>query len=249
MARYKLILAYDGTAYNGYQRQAIKHSVQHELEAALRKIGWQGKTLTASGRTDSGVHAQGQVLHLDLDWKHSTETLLTALNAFLPEDIAALDAEEVDESFHARYSALSRTYRYQLYVQKHRNPLIDRFAWRVTAQPDLELMNLESRDLLGEHDFIAFGKALNQTGTTIRRIYQAEWTETGFGMDFTITGNAFLNHMVRRIVWVLVHVGSEMLPRGSVIKGFETGYAGTVALAPARGLTLMKVDYGEEIKK
>ena len=249
MARYKLILAYDGTVYNGYQRQAIKHSVQHELEAALRKIGWQGNTLTASGRTDSGVHALGQVLHLDLDWKHDKETLLTALNAFLPDDIAALEAEEVDEGFHARYSALNRTYRYQLYVQKHRNPLIDRFAWRVTVQPDLELMNLESQDLLGEHDFIAFGKAMKPSGTTVRKIYQADWAETDFGMGFTITGNAFLNHMVRRIVWVLVHVGSGMMPKGAVLRGFETGYAGTVALAPARGLTLMKVDYGEEINK
>ncbi|MEA4812216.1 MAG: tRNA pseudouridine(38-40) synthase TruA [Anaerolineaceae bacterium] len=246
MARYKLILAYDGTAYNGYQRQAIKHSVQHELEMALRKIGWQGKTLTASGRTDSGVHAQGQVLHFDLDWKHSTETLLTALNAFLPDDIGALQAEETDASFHARYSAKSRTYCYQLYVQKHRNPLVDRFAWRVTTQPDLALMALEAKDLLGEHDFIAFGRALNGNGTTIRRIYKAEWAQTSFGMAFTITGNAFLNHMVRRIVWALVQVGSGFLPRGTVNRGFETGYAGTVALAPARGLTLMKVDYSEE---
>ncbi len=249
MARYKLILAYDGTAYNGYQRQVIKNSVQHELEAALRKIGWQGKTLTASGRTDSGVHAQGQVLHFDLEWKHDTETLLTALNAFLPNDIAALNVEEVAESFHARYCAQSRTYRYQLYVQKHRNPLIDRFAWRVTARPDLKLMNLESRDLLGEHDFIAFGKALNQSGSTIRKIYQAEWVGTDSEMTFTIKGNGFLNHMVRRIVWVLVHVGSGMMPRGTVLRGFETGYAGTVALAPARGLTLMQVDYGEEVNK
>jgi len=249
MARYKLILAYDGTAYNGYQRQVIKHSVQHELEAALRKIGWQAKTLTASGRTDSGVHAQGQVLHFDLDWKHDTDTLLTALNAFLPDDIAALKAEEVDESFHARYNALSRTYSYQLYAQKHRNPLIDRFAWRVTVKPDLEVMNLESQDLLGEHDFIAFGKALNPTGSTIRTIYQADWAEDGLGMTFTIKGNGFLNHMVRRIVWVLVHVGSGMMPRGTVLRGFETGYAGTVALAPARGLTLKQVDYGEEKNK
>ena len=245
MAHYKLILAYEGTEYHGFQRQKNNHSVQAEFEAALRKLGWQGRAVMPAGRTDSGVHAQGQVISFSLEWKHGTDTLVTALNAHLPADIAVLAAEEVPLAFHPRYDALSRTYRYQLYAQSARDPLVDRFSWRLDTMPDLERMNRAAEALQGEHDFRAFGKALKEDATTVRRIFAAEWAGSSTEAAFTICGNAFLYHMVRRIVFVLVQIGLGRLPEEIVSKGLESGETGIVSLAPARGLCLMEVAYPE----
>jgi len=245
MAHYKLILAYEGTQYHGFQRQKEKHSVQAEFETALRELGWHGRAVMPAGRTDSGVHARGQVISFSLDWKHGTDKLVTALNAHLPEDIAVQAAEEVPLTFHPRYDALSRTYRYQLYAQSARDPLVDRFSWRLDSMPDLERMNRAAEALQGEHNFRAFGKALKEDATTVRRIFAAGWAGGSAEAAFTICGNAFLYHMVRRIVFVLVQIGLERLPEEIVSKGLESGETGIVSLAPARGLCLMEVAYPE----
>ena len=249
MAHYKLILAYEGTEYHGFQRQKNNNSVQAEFEAALRELGWSGRAVMPAGRTDSGVHARGQVISFSLDWKHGTETLVTALNAHLPADIAVQAAEEVPLAFHPRYDALSRTYRYQLYAQMARNPLVDRFSWRLNVMPDLEKMNRAAELLLGEHDFRAFGKALKEDATTVRKLFSAEWQGDGQQAAFTICGNAFLYHMVRRIVFVVVQVGLGNLPEEIVSRGLESGETGIVSLAPARGLTLLEVAYPEKAMK
>ncbi len=246
MAHYKLILAYDGTNYNGFQRQAIKTSVQATFEEALRRLGWQGRAIMPSGRTDSGVHAKGQVVSFNLDWNHPDYALQNALNAFLPADIAVQSVQQVDPDFHPRYDALSRQYRYQLYWQSARDPLRDRYAWRLERKPELSMMQAAANDLLGEHNFIAFGKALKEDGTTIRRIYSADWVEEEDGMSFTIIGNAFLYHMVRRIVYVLVRIGLGELPVETVRIGLENLSTGIVSLAPARGLTLEAVTFSED---
>ena len=246
MAHYKLILAYDGTNYNGFQRQAIKTSVQATFEEALRRLGWQGRAIMPSGRTDSGVHAKGQVVSFNLDWNHPDYALQNALNAFLPADIAVQSVQQVDPDFHPRYDALSRQYRYQLYWQSARDPLRDRYAWRLERKPELSMMQAAANDLLGEHNFIAFGKALKEDGTTIRRIYSADWVEEEDGMSFTIIGNAFLYHMVRRIVYVLVRIGLGELPVETVRLGLENLSTGIVSLAPARGLTLEAVTFSED---
>lgn len=246
MAHYKLILAYDGTNYNGFQRQAIKTSVQATFEEALRRLGWQGRAIMPSGRTDSGVHAKGQVVSFNLDWNHPDYALQNALNAFLPADIAVQSVQQVDLDFHPRYDALSRRYRYQLYWQSARDPLRDRYAWRLDRKPELSPMQAAANDLLGEHNFIAFGKALKEDGTTIRRIYSADWVEEEDGMSFTIIGNAFLYHMVRRIVYVLVRIGLGELPVETVRIGLENLSTGIVSLAPARGLTLEAVTFSED---
>lgn len=246
MAHYKLILAYDGTNYNGFQRQAIKTSVQATFEEALRRLGWQGRAIMPSGRTDSGVHAKGQVVSFNLDWNHPDYALQNALNAFLPADIAVQSVQQVDPDFHPRYDALSRQYRYQLYWQSARDPLRERYAWRLDRKPELSLMQAAANDLLGEHNFIAFGKALKEDGTTIRRIYSADWVEEEDGMSFTIIGNAFLYHMVRRIVYVLVRIGLGELPVETVRIGLENLSTGIVSLAPARGLTLEAVTFSED---
>ena len=246
MAHYKLILAYDGTNYNGFQRQAIKTSVQATFEEALRRLGWQGRAVMPAGRTDSGVHASGQVVSFNLDWNHPDYSLQNALNAFLPADIAVQSVTQVAAEFHPRYDALSRQYRYQLYWQSARDPLRDRYAWRLERKPELPLLQAAANDLLGEHNFIAFGKALNEDGTTIRRILSADWLEEKDSMSFTIVGNAFLYHMVRRIVYVLVRIGLGELPVETVRLGLETLSTGIVSLAPARGLTLEKVTFDED---
>ena len=246
MAHYKLILAYDGTNYNGFQRQAIKTSVQATFEEALRRLGWQGRAIMPSGRTDSGVHAKGQVVSFNLDWNHPDYALQNALNAFLPADIAVQSVQQVAPDFHPRYDALSRRYRYQLYWQSARDPLRDRYAWRLDRKPELSPMQAAANDLLGEHNFIAFGKALKEDGTTIRRIYSADWVEEEDGMSFTIIGNAFLYHMVRRIVYVLVRIGLGELPVETVRLGLENLSTGIVSLAPARGLTLEAVTFSED---
>lgn len=246
MAHYKLILAYDGTNYNGFQRQAIKTSVQATFEEALRRLGWQGRAIMPSGRTDSGVHAKGQVVSFNLDWNHPDYALQNALNAFLPADIAVQSVQQVAPDFHPRYDALSRRYRYQLYWQSARDPLRDRYAWRLDRKPELSPMQAAANDLLGEHNFIAFGKALKEDGTTIRRIYSADWVEEEDGMSFTIIGNAFLYHMVRRIVYVLVRIGLGELPVETVRIGLENLSTGIVSLAPARGLTLEAVTFSED---
>ncbi|HNW94971.1 MAG TPA: tRNA pseudouridine(38-40) synthase TruA [Anaerolineaceae bacterium] len=249
MAHYKLILAYEGSAYHGFQRQQNRHSVQAEFESALRKLGWQGRAVMPAGRTDSGVHARGQVISFSLDWKHGTETLVTALNAHLPADIAVQAAEEVPLAFHPRYDALSRTYRYQVYAQRARNPLVDRFSWRLNCMPDLEKMNRAAGLLVGEHDFRAFGKALKEDATTMRKVFSAEWQGGSQEAAFDICGNAFLYHMVRRIVFIVVQIGLGNLPEEIVSRGLESGETGIVSLAPARGLTLWEVAYPEDGRK
>ena len=136
MARYQLTLAYDGTDFFGSQRQASptgasKRTVQGELEKALCQLGWAGRSVLMSGRTDTGVHATGQVASFDLDWSHSDEELVRALNVALPADMAVHQARMVHPKFHPRFDALSRRYRYRLFCQPLRDPLRERFAWRV----------------------------------------------------------------------------------------------------------------------
>jgi tRNA pseudouridine38-40 synthase len=250
MAHYKLIIAYDGTAYHGFQRQANKASVQLVLETALRQLGWQGRAVLPSGRTDSGVHALGQVISFNLDWKHGDSALRNALNAGLPADISVRRVSQVDPAFHPRYDALSRTYRYAIYRSEARNPLLDRFAWRLNDLPDWERMNQAAAELIGEHDFSAFGKALHAEGTTVRRVDQAEWRlQAPELLTFTISANAFLYHMVRRIVHCLVLIGLEKQPLTLIRQGLESGSSGIVDLAPARGLTLMRVRYSDDINE
>src|SRR5512133_399376 len=131
MARYQLTLAYDGTDFFGSQRQASKRTVQGELEKALCKLGWTGRSVIMAGRTDTGVHATGQVAAFDLDWSHSDETLVRALNAALPADMAVHQVRMVHAKFHPRFDASFRRYRYRLFCLPLRDPLRERFAWRV----------------------------------------------------------------------------------------------------------------------
>lgn len=242
--RFRVQLAYDGTDFSGSQYQPELRTVQGELERALTKIGWQGKRVLMAGRTDAGVHAAGQVAAFDFDWGHTEEELHRALNAVLPPDIAAAQIQKTRDDFQPRYDALSREYHYRILSRPTRDPLQERYCWRVWPELDLRLMKKESRHLLGSHDFAALGAPHQPGGSTVRDIQRARWRGEGNSLIFEIVGNAFLYHMVRRIVNALVKIGVREEP-GSGIKDYLENPNGPPAsgLAPARGLSLVKVNY------
>lgn len=243
MARYQVILAYDGTLFQGSQRQARARTVQSVVEAALRQIGWSGKSVLFAGRTDSGVHASGQVVALDFDWAHTTETLRSALNANLPEDVAARDVSLVSPEFQPRYAALARRYRYRLFCQEVRDPLRERYAWRTWPPVELSHLQEAGQALTGTHDFAAFGSPMRPGGSTVRTVYKAEWQLAGDELHFEVLGNAFLYRMVRRMVYLQVQVGYGKLAMEALNQAFLNAVDLPSGLAPAQGLTLTEVLY------
>ena len=245
MARYQITLAYDGTHFLGFQRSPKARTVQGEVEAALRKLGWQERAILFAGRTDTGVHASGQVIAFDLDWSHSVDELGRALNANLPGDVAALAAQEAAPDFHPRYQALSRCYQYHIYCQPDRHPLLDRFAWRVWPAVDEQRLSEAARLLPGTHDFAAFGTPPRTGGSTVRTVYQAVWQPQAQGLLFEISANAFLYHMVRRLVFWQVLVGQNRLDLEQLALAVETAQSLAPGLAPAHGLVLAEVRYPE----
>lgn len=250
MARYKLILAYDGSNFSGSQRQAGKRTVQGELEKALTKLGWTGRSILLSGRTDSGVHATGQVAAADLNWSHSDSDLLRALNSLLPADLVVRTLEAVDAKFHPRFDAVSRTYRYRLFCQPLRDPLRERFAWRVHPPVDVSLLQGAAQPFLGTHDFSAFGSPTTPKGGTVRTVMKAVWTQIGGDeWQFEVQADAFLYRMVRRMVFLQVaaaqgKVSVEVIAR-SLAKQAAAEFRSVLpaGLAPAHGLTLVEVEY------
>lgn len=246
MARYQVTLAYDGTRFYGFQRQTARRTVQGVVEEALRELGWQEASILAAGRTDTGVHASGQVIAFDLNWAHGAETLQKALNARLPDDVSALDVRAAHASFHPRYDARSRTYRYRLFCAPVRHPLRERYAWRVWPPVELPLLQKGADYLPGKHDFAAFGRSPVDGGSTTRRIFEAAWSAEGPYLTFTLRGDAFLYRMVRRTVSLLVRIGQGSLPPATVQRRLAPPHEPVQGVAPARGLTLVHVAYVSE---
>jgi len=246
MARYAGRLAYEGTAYCGFQRQRVElPSVQASVEAALAEVIGKNIAITGAGRTDTGVHASGQVIGFDAEWQHTAEELLKALNIKLPRDIALQSLREVVADFHPRYDALSRTYLYRLYITPTRDPLRERFAWYRTQTLDVDAMQAALQKLLGEHDFATFGQPPKVTNeNTIRRMSVARLEQVGDELQITLTANAFLKRMVRSIVGTLIKVG-----RGKMsVAEFQAALAAanrskSGPSAPPHGLTLTHVAY------
>ena len=249
MARYKVIIEYDGTDYVGFQRQAPEAgpTVQGELESALAAINRrEAVTVFGAGRTDSGVHAAGQVVAFELNWAHGSETLVRALNANLPPAIAVKSAEECSPDFHPRYSAKGRRYRYSIWNAPARSPLRERFAWRVWPPAlNVSAMADASARLVGRKDFAAFGTAPDEDGHTVREVREARWETSGeSGLDFYIEADAFLHRMVRSIVGTLRQVGAgDLTPDefGAIVDSKDRSRAGTTA--PPQGLCLIEVLY------
>ena len=245
MTKYRATIAYDGTGYHGFQRQAPEHepTIQGEVEQALTKIGQSGVTVLGSGRTDAGVHATGQVIAFSAEWRHSSQDLQRALNAMLPADIAVLDLDEVALDFHPRYDAVSREYVYTIYNAPVRHPLYRLNALHVAEPLDVEAMNAAAADLVGEHDFAAFG--LPTAGdVTVRRMLNAKCLAVLPLVQVELEANGFLYRMVRSIVGTLLLVGRGEMTRDqfrAVIESRDRSRAG--APVPPQGLCLTCVNY------
>ena len=210
-------------------------------------MGWQEASILGAGRTDAGVHAQGQVIAFDLTWQHTLEDLQAALNANLPSDIAVRKVRAVGPNFHPRFDAIARRYRYRIYCQRVRDPLRDRFAWRVWPAVSLAGLQVEACQLLGNHDFAAFGTPPRIGGSTFRSVYKASWQEEGSDLIFEITANAFLYHMVRRLVFVQVAIDQEKLEADSLSRNLDSKPETMIqGLAPPQGLCLAEVIYPPE---
>jgi tRNA pseudouridine38-40 synthase len=253
MARYQVILAYDGTGFVGSQRQAKKsRTVQSELEKALRKLGWSGRSVLMAGRTDSGVHATGQVATFDLDWEHTDGDLLRALNANLPADMAARDVCIVPPKFHPRFDATSRRYRYRLFCQPVRDPLREKSAWRVWPQVDGKALIEVAPLFVGQHDFATFGTPPRAGSSTMRTVMNASWQAKDDEWHFEVQANAFLYRMVRRLVFVQVAVAQGKISVEAIAQSLAGQADGPerselpAGLAPAHGLTLVEVMYPTE---
>ena len=246
MARYQLILAYDGAQLAGSQRQAGRKTAQGELEKALRTIGWTGRSALIAGRTDSGVHAEGQSVALDFEWSHGPDRLRAALNAALPPELAVRVAREVRPDFHPRFDATSRRYRYRLFCDPIRDPVRERYAWRVWPAVNAEALNEVAPVFLGKHDFAAFGSATHPKGSTVRTVSLSAWTESDGGIRYEVRADAFLYRMARRLVFVQVAVAQGRLAVESVRQAVEKQVPLKAGLAPACGLSLVEVTYADQ---
>jgi tRNA pseudouridine38-40 synthase len=227
VARYQIIIAYDGTRFAGSQRQAKAPTIQGELEGALTRLGWKGKGLMLAGRTDSGVHAAGQVGAVDLDWRHTPDELGRALNAALPADISVQRVRLAPAGFHPRFDASSRRYRYR----------------RVIPAPDGETLATTAGMLMGRHDFAAFGSPPGKSANTVRTVSDALWMKEGDEWQFEVQADAFLYRMVRRMVFVQVAAAQGRLSPRLIQAALAEKQRLPAGLAPACGLTLMSVSY------
>ncbi len=251
----KAVIEYDGTRYLGFQLQPQGLTIQGELERALERVTRQPGRVVAAGRTDAGVHARGQVIHFSTAWKHPGRDLHRALNALLPEDIVVRKLEKVAESFHARYSALSREYRYTILDQPWPSPLEGRFAHHFPRPLQVEAMAQAGRGLLGVHDFASFGRSPQEDSkrggeksSTVRQVYSLTCLRQGAFIYVDIVANAFLRRMVRTIVGTLLLVGTGELSAAEVEAILQARDRGEApAPLPARGLCLMRVNYPDNV--
>ena len=242
MSRYRAIVEYDGTDFLGFQRQAQGRTLQGEIESALQRIGWPGQSILGAGRTDTGVHAAGQVIAFDLDWPHGDDSLARALNANLPADIAVKTISVAEPGFHPRFRAKARRYRYTIYNAPTRSALAARSSWHIWSKLDMNKMQAAAQALKGTHDFAAFGTDPDDGVNTVRTITQAEWTAAQEWLYFDIEADAFLYRMVRSLVAALRRVGAG----GLTVAGFQTllearDRAQCPPIAPPQGLCLMEV--------
>ena len=241
--KYKATVAYDGTNYAGWQIQPKLHTVQQQIETALETLFGVKTPIIGSGRTDAGVHAEGQVFSFESNTSIPEKRLYKAINAYLPEDIRVLDCSIADTDFNARYSAKKKTYSYKLYCSEVENPLKERYAVKIFPV-DIDKMRLAAKTLIGTHDFKAFCSTGSSVKTTVRKIYSLTIKKCGDDITVTVCGNGFLYNMVRIIVGSLVAVGENRLSIENIKKALESGERNLLGKTlPPKGLTLKKVYY------
>lgn len=242
--RIKLCLSYDGTDFCGWQRQRNGVSVQQTVEEAVYNLTGEKVTVTASGRTDAGVHAKGQVAHFDTNANIPPEKIYKALNTFLPSGVKTLSSEKVSDDFDARKNAKRKTYGYSLYLSDTEEPLKERFCTRVYGDINAEKMRSAARLIEGEHDFKAFSATGGSVKTTVRTVYGITVEKSGEDIKIRVTGNGFLYNMVRIIAGALVKAGKGELSEEDIIKALETGNRDLLGeTLPAKGLCLLSVEY------
>jgi len=244
--RLALGIEYDGTSYNGWQRQKTGSGVQQRVEKALSVVANHPVDVICAGRTDTGVHASGQVVHFDTDSQRSERGWLLGANTNLPEDVNVTWVAPVSDDFHARFSATSRSYQYKILNRLQRSALHRNRAWWVYEPLDAALMHDAAQQLVGEHDFSAFRAAACQASTAVRTISQISVSRSGDWLTLDVTANAFLQHMVRNITGTLATVGlgeQEVDWVAEVLESRDRKVGGIAA--PPHGLTLVGVGYPE----
>ena len=243
MQRYFVYLAYDGTAYHGWQVQPNGNSVQAELQNALSVLLRQPVEVVGAGRTDTGVHARMMAAHFDFDTPVDEVQLAYKLNRLLPKDISVDRVVAVDSSMHARFSAVSRTYHY--YVHSRKNPFKRAYSYELHYQLDFRAMNEATQHLLQVEDFGAFCKSHNDSKTTLCRVTRALWVQDDAdSWHFVITANRFLRNMVRAVVGTLIDVGRQRISKEEFIKIVERrNRTGAGESMPAHALFLEDIKY------
>jgi tRNA pseudouridine38-40 synthase len=244
MPSFKITLAYDGTDFVGWQRQASGTSVQGLIEDALRELAGGAVTVTGAGRTDAGVHALGQVAGFALDRPIAADLVVRALNARLPPDVRVLSADEVPPAFHARFHARAKRYRYRIWNADVVSPFERRYVWHLPGRLDVEAMNAAARLLEGRHDFGAFRGAGGEAETAVRTVASSRVERRRQLVVYDVSGDGFLRHMVRAIAGTLVDVGRRRRPvewMSEVLASRDRARAGTTA--PPEGLFLVRVEY------
>ncbi len=247
----RLVLEYDGTDFHGWQAQPSVRTVEGVIREALRQVTGESPRLNAAGRTDAGAHSHGQVVGVPLTSEWEPRRLSSALNAVLPRDVAVRDAAPAPAGFHARFDALSRTYRYVVMSRRERNPLLRRHAWHCTGDLDVEAMREAAELLRGTHDFAAFGRSPRARGSTIRTVHNAgvrrvtpPIADAARAYVIEVSADAFLYGMMRAIAGTLVAVGRGRMTVADVSAMLANpGECATVTVAPARGLHQWSVTY------
>lgn len=251
--RIKLTLAFDGTAYAGWQVQKVGLGVQQKIEEALNQLFPSVQRIHSSSRTDTGVHALGMVAHVDIpqnEFRMQMRKLPLAVNAFLPSDIRVMKAQRVPEHFHARFHASGKQYRYYVWNHPAMNPLQRTTAWHVPRKLDFAAMKQAAKTFLGTHDFKSFAANRDyEMETTVRTLTRCNLRRSGHQLAFIIEGNGFLYKMCRGIVGTLIQVGLGKIPASDMKKVLEQRDRRVAGMtAPAHGLVLWKVYYPRTVK-